>query len=551
MSRAGAVTWVIGIVAVLVAGALVVPQLRDGGAVVPSPSPSPSPAASPTGTATATESSTPSPSPTPDVEEALRLLGSVEAAAGAEPEELLEAGLVAGQGPWRSLASPAWPMRGERPVYVGRATAGVDRVTADVVIAQRLDVPTEELTLRLLPAAVGANGLTVGVSVAGEPVPSEATPDGLLRIGLPGRYDADAAVAVRVELSYDVLTTADAPDDSGPAAYGILARTADVTALGHWLPVLTFEPEPIVPWGDVGSFLPAVWSLQIEHAGTLVTGGAESECPGATTGGCTWSRGLALRDVSAVLLDTATDVESVASGLRIRAVAPARIGEPALERALEDSIGSAESFAQRFGPVAWRELDVVAVPLGQGAAGVEFPGLVMIDDELYDALGGGFGTYVIVHEVAHQWFHALVGNGSFSDPVVDEPLAQYLSVLAYRDLYGPGAAQALVDQSLAARYRRFRESGAAEEPPAQASGDFAGPETYGPLVYARAPLAWLAAEDAIGEDAVSAFLAAIVGGYGLDVLSAEELVDEAAAASEELAAVLRRYWYDDEPVPVP
>lgn len=545
--RAGRLVALVAIAVLALAVAVSLLRGDDGG------SPSPSPSASTTEAGShPSPSAEPSEATTPDAEEAQRLLGTVEAAASAEPADLLQAGVTVGRGPWRTLSSPAWPMRGERPVYVGRVSVEEETVAADLVIAHRVAEPTEELVLRLLPAAVGDNGLQVTASVGGAAVAAEPDPGGLLRVELPEVYAAGEPLAVRVELSYDVLAVAAAPDDSGPAAYGILAASPGVVSLGHWLPVLTFEPQPIVPWGDLGSFPAAVWSLQVEHDGMVVTGGSEDPCPGgdgART--CTWSRGLALREVAAVVFDEAVAVDGVAAGMRVRSIGRPEIGEQALETAVQEAVSSAEGFTARFGPVAWRELDVVAAPLGRGAAGMEFPGLVLVDDELYGALDGAFGSYVLVHEVAHQWFHALVGHGSFSDPVVDEPLAQYLSVLAYRDLFGSLAAEALVEESMAGRYRRFRESGSAEEPPSQPTADFEGPGTYGPLLYARAPLGWLAAEDLLGEDVVVRFLAQLVDAYGLGVLSAEELLDEAAMVSPELAEVLERYWYSEEPVPIP
>lgn len=516
-------------------------RLTPPGPVASTPAPTTTVPATPTA---------PSPSPTLGPEEALALLGDVDAAAEADPADVLRAGLVAGRGPWRDLATPAWPMRSERPVYVGSGRIEGSTVTADVLIVQRLGEATSQLVLRLLPAAIQGNGLEVTGSVGGAAVAVRPDPGGLLHVelGVPGA--AGDPVAVRLQLSYE-LTRATASDRSGPAAYGILARSPEVAALGHWLPLLTFEPEPLVPWGDVGAFPPAVWSMEVEHAGLLVTGGRESPCRRPARERCTWSRGLALRDLSAVVLDDARQVETVAAGLQIRALGSPEVAQGALEAAVAEAEASSEGFVDRFGSLAWTQLDVVAVPLGQGAAGMEFPGLVMVDDELYGRLSGGFGTYVLVHEVAHQWFHALVGNGSFADPVVDEPLAQYLSVLAYRDLFGDQAAARLVEDTMTSRYRRFRQSGLAEAPPAQPSADFAGPATYGPLIYARAPLAWLAAEDALGSEVVVRFIAGLVERYGLGVLSAEQLLEDAAATSPELAQILERYWYDPEPAPVP
>ena len=54
------------------------------------------------------------------------------------------------------------------------------------------------------------------------------------------------------------------------------------------------------------------------------------------------------------------------------------------------------------------ELEVV-----QGAMttflGMEYPGVVLIEQELYENNGRGLET-TVAHEVAHQWWYSLVGN---------------------------------------------------------------------------------------------------------------------------------------------
>ena len=60
--------------------------------------------------------------------------------------------------------------------------------------------------------------------------------------------------------------------------------------------------------------------------------------------------------------------------------------------------------------------------------GMEFPNLVYISDAIED-----FETYqyVIVHEIAHQWWYGVVGNNQTKDSWLDEGLAEYSSALFY------------------------------------------------------------------------------------------------------------------------
>lgn len=504
----------------------------------PSPSPPPPPGSS---------------SPTPAVRELPTDPEEAEALGG---DGLLAVGLATARGPWNELGDPAWPVV-ERPVYVARATLSGDRrqVVADVAIGVRAEEAADELVLRLLPAAeaLGANGLEVTVRRDGRDVDARVDRDGArLLVPLDPPLEAADATVVRVELRYDLTAREEVVDDGGPAGFGLLAWNPDVSSLGHWLPLLTEDRGPMVPWGDVGAFPAAVWSVVVTGGGTVVTGAEEADCPasvGRTDGPCVWARGVALRDVSAVAYDRDERVEVQVGDVTVRAIGPAGAGLE-LDGALAVAGGSTRSFLERFGPLAWDEVDVAAAPLSAGAAGMEFPGLLLIDTDAYDDLGGGpgFGAFVVAHEVAHQWFHALVGNGSLSSPVVDESLAQYLSFLYWADAFGDTAARDLAASAFAGRYDRALVQGLEPEPPAQPLDEFAGSEAYGALVYGRAPLAWVAAEQAVGRPVVVGFLAEVVERFGLGSVDDDELLAFARSRAPAVAEALEQVWFDPGPL---
>ncbi|MBW3562314.1 MAG: hypothetical protein KY437_07435 [Actinobacteria bacterium] len=509
---------------------------------------------SPAPTPTTPEDPSPPPSASEPTSPDVALPVDPAAAESMEPADLMRAGQETARGPWADLGHEDWQVE-ERPVYIARGSLGEDRrqVRADVTIAFRADRDLDQLVLRLLPAAESlADSPDVTVRRGGETVSSEVDRGGArLLVPLDPPLQAGEAASVRIQLNYALTDRSQVVDDGGPAGFGLLAWNPDASVLGHWLPLLTFDEGEMIPWGDVGAFPPAVWSVIVETGAELVTGGSEDPCPAevSTGSGCVWARGIALRDVSMVAYDALSERSTSIGPFQINAVSTPAL-EARLQAALDVSAGSFRSFLQRFGSLAWRELDVVAAPLGAGAAGMEFPGLLLIDDEpnIYDSMTGGFGAFVVTHEVAHQWFHALVGNGSLTDPVVDESLAQYLSYLAFADLYGEAAAQQLADSSFAGRYLRARDNGVEDRAPAQPLSGFGGMDAYGAMVYARAPLAWIVAEERIGRDAVVAFLRSVVDRWALDALSDDELLAYAREQRPEIAEVLDRFWFDPAPV---
>lgn len=495
----------------------------------------------------ATSPAAPSPAPSPSAAAPdASALESPEAAAAAGADALLRLSTDVGSGPWRDLAVPAWSELERRPVYVAAVTLTDDRraVAADVVIATEAPEPGE-LVLRLLPAATALGSMGVDgarVSVDGRPVEAEVDRDGARLVVPLGERGAEPLL-LRIRIDYRVPDLEDIADDGGPAAFGVLARTADTTTLGHWLPVLTLPGEdgPMVGWGDVGGFPVALWSVVIRSDATVLTGGADGPCPVAGPD-CTWARGLALRDVSAVAVGQHTVAAASAGPHSVRAFAPGEVG--GADAVAEETAAATGVLAGHFGPLAWHEIDTVAVPFGAGAAGMEFPGLALIDRDHWTDLGGGFGTYIITHEVGHQWFHALLGSGSLSDPVVDESLSQYASYLYFREALGTAAAQRLADRFFRGRYAAAVEAGLAPAAPARPLAAFDGDDAYGPLVYGRGPLAWLRAEEAVGADRVIAFVDGLVEEHGLRAVSDEQVLAAARAFDPALAEVIERVWFD-------
>lgn len=99
-------------------------------------------------------------------------------------------------------------------------------------------------------------------------------------------------------------------------------------------------------------------------------------------------------------------------------------------RAVEVVDNALTIFADLFDDYPFNELDVVTMRLNN-ASGVEYPGLILIDQSLYppEARDVNRLDIVIAHEVAHQWWYSLVGNDVQRDPWQDEALATYSSLL--------------------------------------------------------------------------------------------------------------------------
>lgn len=485
--------------------------------------------------------------PGSDARRSLVLPTDPEVAEAMGGDDLLAAGESTAAGPWSDLGGNG-AIAGERPVYVVRAELpSRSRVEVDLVVAVRVTEPTRSLTLRALPLS-DALAAPVDLTVRRDGQVVDHVEDGssaTLTVHLDPVPAPGEAVLLRITLAYDIPHLDDLGDTGGPLAYGLLAAGPSSTTLGHWLPLLTFETNRPVEWGDVGSFPPAVWSLTVLAEDPLVSGGHETPCTDIPRD-CVWIRGVALREIALVVFDDLVTARTTGDGLTLRVALPTG-GAAAAPVLTEVSAASMSWMTDRLGSLAWRSVTVAVVPFGRGAAGMEFPGLVLISTDVVDRLDGGFGEIVVAHEIAHQWFHGLVGNLSLAEPVVDEATAQYLTYAYWAERHGQEAASLVARSLFVDPYVSALAGGMDDAPPLQHAGDFPDADVYGILVYSRAPLGLIAAERATDRDAVLGFLAALVSRHGLGQLDAATMLEEATLADPRIGDALRRWWTEPSP----
>lgn len=120
-------------------------------------------------------------------------------------------------------------------------------------------------------------------------------------------------------------------------------------------------------------------------------------------------------------------------------------GDEDADANLETSIKALKFFSSSFGEFPYSKLDVVKAPFLHG--GMEYPSIVLISDTTSDPTDI---ARVIVHEIAHQWWYAVVGNNEIEEAWLDESLAEYSSALFFEKHNEYGLSyQDLVDEAFA------------------------------------------------------------------------------------------------------
>jgi aminopeptidase N len=104
-------------------------------------------------------------------------------------------------------------------------------------------------------------------------------------------------------------------------------------------------------------------------------------------------------------------------GVRIRLFYPAAVSTQTARGTLREARRALQRFAEAYGPYPWPELVIAPTPGGWIAT--EWPSLVFLGSDTYG------DAAVVHHEVAHQWFYALVGSDQLREPWVDEAFAEF------------------------------------------------------------------------------------------------------------------------------
>ena len=98
-----------------------------------------------------------------------------------------------------------------------------------------------------------------------------------------------------------------------------------------------------------------------------------------------------------------------------------------IDYCLQVGTDALKTFNNLFGEYPYSQLSIVKSNFVHG--GMEYPNLVLISDEIsQEDL-----AYVIVHEIAHQWWYGVVGNDENNHAWMDEGLAEYSTLLFFEN----------------------------------------------------------------------------------------------------------------------
>ena len=318
--------------------------------------------------------------------------------------------------PTTSVGGCAVPARAtpdpKRPRYVLHVNVvpSEHRVAGDLTVRFTPDLPTDRLVFRLWPngprlAAAGAH-LSVGAVQLGAHPAATTQPDPttlVVALGSP----LNAGQTIEASMTWDLKL-------AGPNNDRI-AQVGDSIRLGSFFPILPWEPgvgwatDPPATGFAEGSTAPTAdfdMSVTVPAGLTVLASGV----PDAS--GARW-HAAAMRDV-ALSIGRFRMASADAAGVHITVGVAADLPDSAAAFATKIAAKLA-SYTEWFGAYPWPVYTMAVT--GQLRGGIEYPSHVM--------QGTGTIGRTTSHELAHQWFYALVGNDQGRDPWLDEGLASY------------------------------------------------------------------------------------------------------------------------------
>lgn len=349
---------------------------------------------------------------------------------------------------WRSNVSVGDFVFGDAPRYDIVMSVDPDNRrlegTAQVRLRNLSGRPLNDLYLRLYPnlPQLGGTMQLTGVVVLPERYPAGfayTLNNTAARITLPQPLPADQPIAL--EVAYRL----EAPQKTG---YVLFGESEGILNLPYAYPMVPAQTrDPASPWrleippphGDIALTDPSLFVITatVPAAVTLVATGVEiTHSVGISD---TIQRVLVAGPAPEFAMTLSRHFQHERLTLDDIVINSYFLPQDRLagRAALADAAAAVRVFGQLFAPYPFTELDIVQAPTRY--LGMEYPGLNYIGLDTYRSQSES-QEILVAHEVAHQWWYALVGSDPFRYPWLDEGLAEHSSLLFMDTLYGPDVA---------------------------------------------------------------------------------------------------------------
>jgi hypothetical protein len=407
----------------------------------------------------------------------------------------------------------------QRYEIVATLNVGAARLDAveTLTVTNRSAATLDHVNLSVVPRALGYLSMPEAITIDGAAADAEWTTGINLRVSIPPLRPREA-VTLRIPFTLAIGRSPDA----------FTARTSvenGVLSFGQWFPVVSTEHD-VYGLGDPQLSFTAD-SIRLKLTTTTSLGRDAVACPGLRraggASGRTWTCvSNDVRDFSFVVNPRFRLTQRTVGDVELRVYTETVSGSTTADLAADALMRLSET----FGDYPWPDLVLAEVGSGGGFS-MEYPRMIHL------TRGKVADTYVVYHEVAHQWFYGQLGNDQQREPWLDEAFADFSA----RWLMGIGENQCST---------RPVDSQVFAWPAGPTSGgDWTSCDGYFHAVFYRGTEFIAAVRAAMGDDAFFSAMRAWVDRYRHGFVTGERLLRHLQSRTDaDLAPVFSAYLED-------
>lgn len=389
---------------------------------------------------------------------------------------------------------------------------GIVKAVERISIRNRSRASIDSLDLSVLPRAIDAYTAEGPVLLDGRRASTRWTTGTNLRVALRPAVKPGGSATLTVPFRLDL----------GPGGGSFAARmslTDGILNLGDWFPILSTAHDaygigdPQVTWTADRIRLEMTLPASVDPDQVAASGSRLAWDPARRrlVAEIRNARNAALAISPDYTLTTGEVNGTLVRVLALGDAGPAIFGEAAAALA---------RYEEWYGPYPYPTLDLAET--GVDDFGQEYPAAVLLGRNVVAV------PYAIWHEIAHQWWYALVGTDQIREPWVDEALATFSSLYALGQPIA-SCSSLPIDLPITAW------------PAEPTSGDWAGCDGYAETVYLRGAVFLDAVRATLGADRFFATLRAFEAAHRWQVVKGRDLIDAFRSADVATDGLIRTF----------
>ncbi len=359
----------------------------------------------------------------------------------------------------------------------------------------------------LIVNSVKINGKEVTYSI--EPIAT------VLKINYPDTLKIDESYSI--ELVYDI--TIPSTSERFGSADGLIN-------LGNWYPVLSVYDEDgwnLDPYYNIGDPFYSESSnydinFDVPDSIVVATSGYIHEKEDQNARSIYKMRGDRIRDFALVMSDRFEVISETVGATEVYLYYPEELNSNSfIESSLEYGANAIKLYNDIVGLYPYKSYSIVITNF---PSGMEFPGLVLISRNYYNASEDSIRT-VIVHETAHQWFYGMIGDDQIEEGWIDEGLTTFMTAYYELEYFGDSQFEGTINH-----YKnRLNEAGGKESVEMiKSARDYTDWSEYGLAAYTKSGMMFNQLYEDYGNKLFLEFIQRLYEEYSFKVIKEDDIV---------------------------